>query len=164
MEKSKWYFYTQTIAPHLYKETLREETNFILPRVHLLLRKFSKEYDIFIELHKNGHIHLHAVVNVHDIIKMHRIKHKFGDYGFFDLQEVEDMVDTYNYCRKDQKLMQDVLEMDLPVTYGHLERDRSAKRALLKSLSIKSDPIDYQGVVDSMFHVEDIGSGENRIK
>ncbi len=96
-------FYGLTISPK-YRRRIND-INLLLSdykKIDIIIRKFSKNYEIYPELSDTGRLHYHGYMTIDDIIKYKRIINSLRYIGFVKIEtKLRNKMKWMDYCKKD---------------------------------------------------------------
>lgn len=85
--------YFITISPRMRDrdpKKLYDEDSYVVRRI---INKFSRHYCLYPEFSKEGRLHYHGIVHIHDMIKFCKVRHKLAnELGFVKWDFIKDWI------------------------------------------------------------------------
>lgn len=98
-------------------------------QIENLLHMCCDNYGIYPELTRQGDIHYHLSLNIKDKIKwFKKCLPSFKKNGYVLVKPVFDLSDWLKYCLKDNEMMEDILNVKLPISQLSYKSPKEKKR------------------------------------
>lgn len=110
-------FITITFSKTLEKSTPQRQFQATAWNIYRRLYKCSKRFNIYPELTLQNRIHYHIIVLIDDYISFSKTFMPYiNKLGFVNVKKVRDYEGVKKYCNKDTEDMQNILDIELPLT------------------------------------------------